>query len=51
MGADYPATPSESDVGFSPVDNVLPLRWFWRLHLAPARGLGTGRRALFVARR
>lgn len=37
------------DVEFSPVDNELPLRWFRRLHLVPANGLGTGRRAVFFA--
>jgi len=36
-------------VEFSPVDNELPLRWLRRLHLVPADGLGTVRRALFLA--
>src|SRR5215475_18761 len=34
---------------FSPVENELPLRWYRRLRLAPAEGLGTFRRALFFA--
>jgi len=34
---------------FSPVDNELPLRWFRRLHLVPANGIGAGRRAVFFA--
>jgi hypothetical protein len=38
-----------SDVEFSAVDNELPLRWFRRLHVVPARGLGTFRRAVFFA--
>ena len=38
-----------ADVEFSPVDNELPLRWFRRLHLVPAEGLGTFRRAVFFA--
>src|SRR5262245_4989785 len=44
----HPAAPG-ADSGFSPVDNELPLRLFRRLHLAPAAGLGTGRRALLFA--
>jgi hypothetical protein len=44
-----PSAPPDDDVGFSPIDNELPLRWFRRLHLVPARGLGTVRRALFFA--
>ena len=32
---------------FSPVENEPPLRWLRWLHLAPASGLGTARRALF----
>jgi hypothetical protein len=38
-----------ADVEFSPVDNELPLRWFRRLHLVPANGIGAGRRAVFFA--
>jgi hypothetical protein len=38
-----------ADVEFSPVDNELPLRCFRRLHLVPAEGLGTFRRAVFFA--
>jgi hypothetical protein len=38
-----------ADSDFSPVENELPLRWYRRLRLAPAEGLGTGRRALFFA--
>jgi hypothetical protein len=38
-----------TDVEFSPVDNELPLRWFRRLHLVPANGIGAGRRAVFFA--
>jgi hypothetical protein len=38
-----------SAIEFSPVDNELPLRWFRRLHLVPAEGLGTFRRAVFFA--
>lgn len=38
-----------ADGDFSPVDNELPLRWFRRLHLIPAKGLGAGRRAAFLA--
>jgi len=45
--ASRPATVIDDD--FSPIDNELPLRWYRRLHLAPAGGLGTGRRALFFA--
>lgn len=37
------------ELEFSPVDNELPLRWFRRLHLVPANGLGTARRAVFFA--
>jgi len=37
------------DVEFSPVDNELPLRWFRRLHLVPANGIGAVRRAVFFA--
>ena len=33
----------------SPFDNEPPLRWLRRLNLLPADGLGTGRRALFLA--
>ena len=29
-----------TEIEFSPVDNELPLRWFRRLHLVPANGLG-----------
>jgi hypothetical protein len=39
----------ELDREFSPVDNELPLRWFRRLHLVPANGIGAGRRAVFFA--
>lgn len=35
--------------GFAPIDNELPMRWYRRLHLAPANGLGTVRRAVFFA--
>jgi hypothetical protein len=38
-----------AEVEFSPVDNELPLRWFRRLHLVPANGIGAGRRAVFFA--
>ena len=34
---------------FSLIENELPLRWWRRLHLAPANGLGAGRRAIFLA--
>ncbi len=34
---------------FSPVDNEPPLRWQRALRLAPAGGLGVGRRAVFFA--
>ena len=34
---------------FSPIDDEPPLRWWRRLHLVPADGLGAGRRALFLA--
>jgi hypothetical protein len=39
----------EPEAEFSPVENELPLRWFRRLHLVPANGLGAGRRAVFLA--
>ena len=38
-----------TEIEFSPVDNELPLRWFRRLHLVPANGLGIFRRAVFFA--
>lgn len=38
-----------ADSEFSPVDNELPLRWFRRLHLVPANGIGAVRRAVFFA--
>jgi hypothetical protein len=38
-----------AETEFSPVDNELPLRCFRRLHLVPAEGLGTFRRAVFFA--
>jgi hypothetical protein len=38
-----------AEIEFSSVDNELPLRCFRRLHLVPAEGLGTFRRALFFA--
>jgi hypothetical protein len=34
---------------FSPVENELPLRWYRRLRLAPADGVGAGRRAVLLA--
>ena len=49
MSAESLAAQPETDAGFSPVDNELPLRWFRRVHLVPATELGTGRRALFFA--
>jgi hypothetical protein len=49
MDANQGSKPSAADSGFAPVDNELPLRWYRRLHLAPADGLGVGRRALFFA--
>ena len=50
MSAPQPATQTGLPEGeFSPVDNELPLRWFRKLHLVPADGLGTGRRAVFLA--
>ena len=39
----------ETGGAFSPVENELPLRWYRRLKLVPANGLGTGRRAVFLA--
>ncbi len=39
----------EPQATFSPVENELPLRWYRRLHLVPANGLGAGRRAVFFA--
>jgi hypothetical protein len=39
----------ESGGAFSPVENELPLRWYRRLHLIPANGLGVVRRAVFLA--
>jgi hypothetical protein len=39
----------ESECAFSPVENELPLRWYRRLHLVPANGLGVVRRAMFLA--
>ena len=39
----------ETGAAFSPVENELPLRWYRRLKLVPANGLGTGRRAVFLA--
>jgi len=47
MGTLTPAT--DPEVEFSPVENELPLRWYRRLHLVPADGLGAGRRAVFFA--
>lgn len=49
MSPEKGAKPHAEDSGFSPVDNELPLRLFRRLRLAPARGLGAGRRALLFA--
>jgi hypothetical protein len=49
MTATRPTAPDEAAGNFSPVDNELPLRWFRRLHLVPAGGLGTFRRAVFFA--
>jgi hypothetical protein len=43
------ATDGASQSGFSPIDNELPLRWFRRLRIVPANGLGAGRRAAFLA--
>ncbi|MGA8032449.1 MAG: hypothetical protein WCB48_08630, partial [Casimicrobiaceae bacterium] len=40
---------SKTGAEFSPIENELPLRWFRRLHLVPANGLGAGRRAIFLA--
>jgi hypothetical protein len=42
-------TTREPDTEFSPVENEPPLRWQRILHLAPAGGLGVGRRAVFYA--
>jgi hypothetical protein len=39
----------ETQGAFSPIENELPLRWFRRLKLVPANGLGAGRRAVFLA--
>ena len=39
----------ESPGAFSPIENELPLRWYRRLRLVPANGLGAGRRAAFLA--
>jgi hypothetical protein len=41
--------PDETGPGFSPIENEPPLRWSRLLRLAPADGLGAGRRALFFA--
>ena len=50
MSTQKTATQMELPEGeFSPVDNELPLRWFRKLHLVPANGLGAGRRAVFLA--
>jgi hypothetical protein len=49
MSAGNLAQACQAEAGFSPVDNELPLRWLRRLHLVPAHGLGTRRRALFFA--
>jgi hypothetical protein len=50
MNAPHSAVPTAApEVEFSPVENELPLRWFRRLHLVPANGLGAGRRAVFLA--
>jgi len=43
------APAGDAETGFSPVENELPLRWFRRLRLVPANGLGTVRRAAFLA--
>jgi hypothetical protein len=43
------ADPKAVEAGFSTVENEPPLRWQRLLHLAPATGLGTGRRALIYA--
>jgi hypothetical protein len=48
--AHVPSSPHAGDADtFSPVDNEPPLRWQRALHLAPAGGLGVGRRAVFFA--
>jgi hypothetical protein len=39
----------EPDGAFSPIENEFPLRWYRRLKLIPANGLGAGRRAVFLA--
>lgn len=39
----------EPEGAFSPIENELPLRWYRRLKLIPANGLGAGRRAVFLA--
>jgi hypothetical protein len=43
-----PSASNTPEVSVSPVDNELPLRMLRRLHLVPANGLGTVRRALFL---
>jgi hypothetical protein len=49
MTAPLPAAATHGEDSFSPVDNELPLRWLRRLHVVPAAGLGTIRRAVFFA--
>ncbi len=44
-----PHTRPAAEAAFSPVENEAPLRWLRRLHLAPEKGLGAGRRALGLA--
>jgi hypothetical protein len=46
MIAEHAAASFEAEVGFAPVENALPLRGFRWLHLVPAGGLGTVRRAV-----
>jgi hypothetical protein len=43
------ASGDRAERAFSTVENEPPLRWQRLLHLAPATGLGTGRRALIYA--
>src|SRR5215510_6732601 len=44
-----PFPSSEAATPFSPVDDEPPLRWQRAVHLAPDRGLGIVRRAVFFA--